>query len=333
MTTEVLSVDAAHPDPAAIRRAAAVLRRGGLVAFPTETVYGLGANALDAVAVAQIFAAKGRPATNPVIVHVVDPDDVTRVAADWPERAASLAKHFWPGPLTIVVSKRPEVPDVVTAGGPTVAIRCPAHPVAQALIRAAGVPLAAPSANRSTELSPTRAEHVLSGLDGCIDMVLDAGPCPGGLESTVVDATGERIRLLRHGLIGVAQLEQVVGAVEVASEAPGTARSPGQMAKHYSPRTELRLVDGESLVDDLLEAAHAGKRVGSVMFHGEGFWPERAARQHVSLPAEPGPAAALLYDALHRLDRADMDLILVEMPPDGPEWAAIRDRLSRAAAR
>ncbi|HXD86662.1 MAG TPA: L-threonylcarbamoyladenylate synthase [Urbifossiella sp.] len=333
MITEVLSVDAAQPDPAAIRRAAAVLRRGGLVAFPTETVYGLGANSLDAAAVLAIFAVKGRPATNPVIVHVADPGDVSRVAATWPDKAAALANRFWPGPLTIVVSKRAEVPDVVTAGGPTVAIRCPAHPVARALIRASGVPLAAPSANRSTELSPTRAEHVLSGLDGRIDLLLDAGACSGGLESTVVDAAGERIRLLRHGLIGIPQLERIVGPVEVASEMPGIARSPGQMEKHYSPRTELRLVEGAALVDDLLEAAHAGKRVGSVMFHGEGFWPERAASQHISLPAEPGQAAALLYDALHRLDGAGLDLILVEVPPEGPEWAAIRDRLTRAAAR
>src|SRR5438874_5501669 len=157
MNTELLAVDAEHPDPAMIRRAAEVIRAGGLVAFPTETVYGLGANALDAAAVARIFAAKGRPATNPVIVHVADADQVRDVAAAWPEAAAKLAAKFWPGPLTVVVPRRAEVPDVVTAGGPTVAVRCPAHAVARALIREAGVPVAAPSANRSTELSPTRA--------------------------------------------------------------------------------------------------------------------------------------------------------------------------------
>src|SRR5437660_12869477 len=178
-------------EPAAIAEAAAVLRRGGLVAFPTETVYGLGGNALDPAAVARIFAAKGRPATNPVIVHVADAAGVPLVAAAWPDPAARLAARFWPGPLTLVLPRRPEVPDVVTAAGPTVAVRVPAHPVARALLRAAGVPVAAPSANRSSELSPTTAEHVLRGLGGRIDLILDAGPCPGGIESTVLDLTSD----------------------------------------------------------------------------------------------------------------------------------------------
>ena len=332
MKTEVLTVDAANPDPEPIRRAAAVIRGGGLVAFPTETVYGLGANALDPAAVARIFGAKGRPATNPVIVHVADHDSLINVAAAWPETAAKLAARFWPGPLTLVVAKQPAVPDIVTAGGPTVAIRCPAHPVAQALIRASGVPIAAPSANRSTELSPTRVEHVLKGLDGRIEMVLDGGPCPGGLESTVVDVTGDRVKLLRHGLVSVPMLEAVVGPVEVMVAADeGAARSPGQMAKHYSPRTELRLVDRDALVDALLEARHAGRRVGSVMFHGTGFAPD-IAKLHVSLPADPVFSAAMLYETLFQLDQAGLDLILVESPPDTADWAAIRDRLMRAAS-
>ncbi|HEY3788721.1 MAG TPA: L-threonylcarbamoyladenylate synthase [Urbifossiella sp.] len=337
MSTELLTVNAENPDSRAIRRAAAVLRGGGLVAFPTETVYGLGANALDAAAVGRIFAAKGRPAANPVIVHVADPDAVLNVAAEWPETAAKLAARFWPGPLTLVVKKRLEIPSIVTAGGPTVAVRCPAHLVARALIREAGLPIAAPSANRSTELSPTRAEHILSGLDGRIDMILDGGPCPGGLESTVIDVTGEHVRLLRPGLISVPMLEEIVGRVEMeSSNNDGTesvARSPGQMARHYSPRTKLRLVEGDALVDDLLEAVHAGRRVGSVMFHGTGFAPDSGTKGFVSLPADPVLAASLLYDTLFRLDRAGLDLILVEMPPEGPEWAAIRDRLTRAAAK
>jgi L-threonylcarbamoyladenylate synthase len=339
MDTETLTVDPHSPDPAAIARAAGLLRAGRLVAFPTETVYGLGANALDPTAVGGIFAAKGRPSSNPLIVHVAEAALTGNVAAQWPETAARLAAKFWPGPLTIVVPRKPGLPDEVTAGGPTVAVRCPAHAVAQALIRAAGVPLAAPSANRSTELSPTRAEHVLKGLGGRIDMILDGGPCPGGIESTVVDASGPVVRLLRPGPITVPVLEEVVGKVEVANrggEPPGApARSPGQMAKHYSPRTRLKLVDGNDLLEDAIEARRAGLRVGSVSFAGEGTSPKEAAGasgRHVSLPADPEPAAALLYDALHRLDQGGLDLILVEIPPDTPEWAAVRDRLTRAAS-
>ncbi|MBY0512301.1 MAG: Sua5/YciO/YrdC/YwlC family protein, partial [Gemmataceae bacterium] len=210
----------------------------------------------------------------------------------------------------------------------TVAVRCPAHPVAAALIRAAGVPVAAPSANRSTELSPTRAGHVLKGLDGRIDAVLDGGPCPGGIESTVVDATGAAVRLLRPGLVTVPMLEAVCGNVIVTSrerERPEPARSPGLMAKHYSPRTPLRLVDGDDLTDDVLEARRAGRRVGVIAFTG-------SVPDPISLTADPVRAAAGLYDRLHELDQRGLDVILVERPPDTPEWAAVRDRLIRAAA-
>lgn len=330
MQTLVQTIDPNRPEVEKIHRAASVLRGGGLIAFPTETVYGLGANALDAAAVARIFEAKGRPATNPVIVHVADAGEVLNVAECLPETGKRLAGQFWPGPLTLVLNKLPEVPGIVTAGGPTVAVRCPKHPVAQALIRAAGVPVAAPSANRSTELSPTRAEHVLRGLDGRIDMLLDAGPCPGGLESTVVDVTSPVPRVLRLGLITVPMLEKVVDEVEVRIGSEAVARSPGQMVKHYSPRTPLRIVPGDSLVDDVLEATHGGKRVGSLMFHGRPLVP--GVTPHISLPANPDEAAALLYDTLFKLDAAGLDFILVELPPDHPEWAAVRDRLTRAAA-
>jgi L-threonylcarbamoyladenylate synthase len=335
MNTDILRVDPESPDPAAVSRAAALLRSGRLVAFPTETVYGLGANALDAAAVRGIFAAKGRPATNPLIVHVADPSQVVNVASEWPETARRLAARFWPGPITIVVPKKAGVPDEVTAGGPTVAVRCPNHPVARALIAAAGVPVAAPSANRSTELSPTRAEHVLKGLAGRIEMILDGGPCPGGIESTVVDVTGERVRLLRPGLITVPMLEEVVGTVETANrgcEFPGeVARSPGQMAKHYSPRTPLRLSEADGLFDDIYEAIDANHRIGAMAFAD--VEPARSGALPVFLPADPERAAALLYETLHRLDQLELDFILVEMPPDTPEWAAVRDRLTRAAAR
>src|SRR4051794_21935732 len=236
MGAAVLNVDPANPDPEVIRRAAELIRAGRLVAFPTETVYGLGANALDAAAVARVFQAKGRPPTNPLIVHLDGVDQIAQVAAGWPKVAVRLAERFWPGPLTLVLPKRPEVPDVVTAGGPTVAVRVPAHPVAQALLRAAGVPVAAPSANRSTELSPTTAAHVLRGLDGRIELILDGGPTPGGIESTVVDVTASPLRLLRPGLVTPAELEAVVGPVargEPGASATGGGRplpSPGMLA-------------------------------------------------------------------------------------------------------
>lgn len=322
MNTELVAVNPTDPDPHAIARAAEFLRAGRLVAFPTETVYGLGASVLDPIAVQSIFHAKGRPSSNPLIVHVSDLARVANVAAEWPATAARLAERFWPGPLTIVVPKHPDVPDEVTAGGPTVAVRCPNHPVAQALLRVVGVPLAAPSANRSTELSPTRAEHVLKSLGGRIDLILDGGPCPGGIESTVVDVTGPIVRLLRPGLISVPMLEEVVGNVDVEMKAEGIARSPGQMEKHYSPRTPLRLVDGVDIVDDYLEAIAAGKRVGLLQLFGP-----------KAMPNDPVAYAVEMYHRLHELDEQDLDLILVELPPHEPEWAAIRDRLTRAAAR
>jgi L-threonylcarbamoyladenylate synthase len=313
--TDVINLDPASPDPTLIARAAAEIWAGGLVAFPTETVYGLGANALDAAAVARVFAAKGRPATNPVIVHVADATDVANVAADWPATAAALAERFWPGPLTLVLPRQAIVPDVVTAGGPTVAVRCPAHPVALALIRAAGVPVAAPSANRSTELSPTRAEHVLKGLGGRIGLILDAGACPGGIESTVVDLTSNQVRVLRPGLVTVPMLESVVGSVigSADSQLSGPARSPGHMTKHYSPQTPVTVIAPTST-----QIPSGGK---VVILRPDGQ----------SLPADPAGYAAALYARLHELDEEGFDRILIEIPPDTPEWVGIRDRIRRAA--
>ena len=318
----MLKVDAQNPEPEVIARAAAVLRAGGLVAFPTETVYGLGANALDAAAVARIFVVKGRPATNPVIVHVADASEVLNVAVAWPATAAALAARFWPGPLTLVVPKADCVPASVTAGGPTVAVRCPAHAVARALIAAAGVPVAAPSANRSTELSPTRAEHVLKGLNSRIDLLLDGGACSGGLESTVVDVTGDAPRVLRPGLISVPMLEAVCGRVELASRgcepaSSGVARTPGQMAKHYSPHTPLVLADECRLWE-------AGYRMMSVGF-------DLVISYH-PMPGDSASYAAELYRVLHKLDDGRFERIVIAMPPDTPEWTAVRDRLTRAAA-
>lgn len=309
-------------DDVAIRRAADILRAGGLVAFPTETVYGLGAHARDAAAVGRIFAVKGRPASNPLIVHVADAGLATTVAAALPEPAERLARRFWPGPLTLVLPRRPDLPDAVTAGGPTVAVRVPAHPVAVRLLREAGLPVAAPSANRSTELSPTTAGHVLKSLGDRVDLILDGGPCPGGIESTVVDVTTSPPRLLRPGLVGRAELEAVVGAIALGPGAEAIARAPGQMDRHYAPRTPLTL-GGADVARHL--AAH-GRRIAWLTRPGGADVP--TATRH-ELPADEAGYAAGLYAALHDLDSAGFDAIVVDPPP--PDWHAIRDRLRRAA--
>jgi L-threonylcarbamoyladenylate synthase len=331
MRTEVLTVAGDHPDPHAIERAAAVLRAGRLVAFPTETVYGLGADAGDPGAVAAIFRAKKRPATNPLIVHVADAGAAMQLVADWPESAARLAGQFWPGPLTLVLPRGPRIPDVVTAGGPTVAVRVPAHPVALALLRAAGVPVAAPSANPSGYVSPTRAEHVLAGLAGVVDLVLDAGPVPGGLESTVLDVTSNPARLLRPGLVSPEQIEVVIGPITISRKDPAPSgtprRSPGMETRHYAPRTPLELVEADGR-DRVEELRRAGQRVGWLTFGTE----QLDDVITVTMPRDAAAYAANLYAALHALDGAGVDRIIVAQPPDAPEWLAVRDRLRRAAA-
>jgi L-threonylcarbamoyladenylate synthase len=329
MHTELLAVDARAPQPERVARAAAVLRGGGLVAFPTETVYGLGGLALGAAAVGRIFAAKGRPAENPVIVHVADISEASQVAASWPEAAERLGRRFWPGPLTLVVPRGRTVPDAATAGGPTVAVRVPAHPVALALLRAVGAPIAAPSANRSGELSPTRAEHVLRSLDGRIDLILDAGPTSGGVESTVIDVTTSPPRLLRPGLIGPAELEAVVGpVVRPSAIQTGVALpSPGMLPRHYAPRAPLECAaDGRGRVEELLRA---GARVGWLTRTPPGIASPLLIVE--AMPADAPGYAARLYAALHALDAASVDRIVVDRPPDGDEWLAVRDRLTRAA--
>jgi L-threonylcarbamoyladenylate synthase len=334
MQTELLHVDPVRPDEAALRRAADVLRGGGLVAFPTETVYGLGANALDAAAVARIFAAKGRPANNPLIVHVADAEAARPLAADWPDIAARLAERFWPGPLTLVVPRSESVPDVVTGGGPTVALRVPAHPVARALLQTANLPVAAPSANLSSALSPTRAEDVLHDLNGRINLVLDGGPTPGGLESTVLDVMPSPPRLLRPGLVTPAALAEVIGPVglpPVTEDDPSAPLpSPGMLRRHYAPRAPLEYAadDGRRRVETL---SRAGLRVGWLTFDE----PAIGALPGVVAVVMPGDAvgyAARLYAALHDLDRAAVERIVVARPPDDPAWLAVRDRLRRAAA-
>lgn len=329
MPCDVLQVDPRSPDASAIAHAARILRSGGLVAFPTETVYGLGANALDPQTVAKIFTAKGRPATNPIIVHVAELADAKKLAAAWPDLAETLAAHFWPGPLTLVLPKRANVPDLVTAGGATVALRMPAHPVALALLRACGLPLAAPSANRSTELSPTLAEHVLRNLSDKIDLLLDAGPTTGGLESTVLDLTATPPRLLRPGLVTRAQLETLIGPIDGAAAPDGAEqplRSPGQMPRHYAPRTPLAVVeDSRQRVEEL---CRQGLRIGWLTYYEEETPP---AVLRILLAADAVSYAAQMYAALHRLDDAGLDRIVVETPPAGADWLAVHDRLRRAS--
>ncbi|MGH7169573.1 MAG: L-threonylcarbamoyladenylate synthase [Gemmataceae bacterium] len=338
MKTRVLVVDPLDPSPDVVAEAARLLRGGGLVAFPTETVYGLGTNALDASAVARLFAAKGRPANNPLIVHLADAAQVAEVASSWPESASRLGDRFWPGPLTLVLPRRDGVPDIVTARGPTVAVRVPAHPVAQALLRATALPIAAPSANRSTELSPTRAEHVLRGLDGRIDLLLAGGPTAGGIESTVLDVTTMPPRLLRPGLIGVAELEAVIGPLAparsltvAARDGPQPLPSPGMMPRHYAPRTPMECIEAGKESQRLALLLGENRRVGWVAFAD----PDRVIPSGVLLrvlPCDPAGYAAQMYAVLHELDAAGLDRILVTLPPDRDEWLAVRDRLRRAAS-
>lgn len=301
-----------------------MLSRGGLVAFPTETVYGLGALALDARAVAGVFAAKNRPSFDPVIVHLAQAGQIDDLASEVPPLARVLAERFWPGPLTLVLPKRAEVPDIVTAGLPTVGVRVPRHPVALALLEATGQPLAAPSANPFGSVSPTTAQHVADGLGDRIDLILDGGPCAVGVESTVLSLVGARPRLLRPGGITREQLEAVAGRLELGSPA-SHPESPGQLASHYATRTPLTLFPTGST------PPRSGERAGLLRYTaatpGGGF----AAVETLSASGDPREAAANLFAALRRLDALGLDLILAESPPAAGLGAAIMDRLQRAS--
>lgn len=305
-----------NPD---LDQAVALLRAGRLVAFPTETVYGLGANALDAGAVRAIYQAKGRPATSPLIVHVSSIPMAKRVVAEWPESAAILAARYWPGPLTLVLPKRPNVPDEVTAGLGTVGVRMPAHPLALALIRKSRLPLAAPSANRFTELSAVTAQQVRQGLGDAVDLVLDGGPCRVGIESTVLSLAGQRPVLLRPGMVSREQIEALIGPVDLpGAVADGEAHAaPGQHSKHYAPKARLRL--------GIPEAPEGAAYL---------WWSvEHPAQFSVRMPNDPDRYAAMLYDTLHRADGLGVREIVVEPVPYGADWDGIRDRLYRAAAK
>ena len=290
-----------------IDEAAGLIRAGRLVAFPTETVYGLGANALDAAAVERIFRAKGRPSTSPLIVHVDSIGMARELAREWPAAAETLARAYWPGPLTLVVAKQPAVPDIVTAGLGTVGLRMPAHPLALELIRAAGVPIAAPSANRFTQLSPTTAEHVRRSLGDAVDCILDGGATTVGIESTVLSVAGSAV-LLRPGMISRQEIESRIGPVALAGAVEGAHPSPGMHARHYSPRTRVIL--------------------GGPLASGRGafLWiahPAAAART-IRMPGAAEEYAVALYATLHELDDEGLDWIAIEPPPEGVEWDGVR---------
>ncbi|GAB4209760.1 MAG: L-threonylcarbamoyladenylate synthase [Roseiflexaceae bacterium] len=342
--TLLVVVDPVAPDPQAIGQAAALLRAGRLVAFPTETVYGLGANARDPQAVARIYQAKGRPASDPLIVHIAALDQLGQVALDVPEQALALAQRFWPGPLTLVLRRHPSIADTVAAGTSTVAVRMPDHPVALALITAAGVPVAAPSANLFARPSPTTAQHVLEDLAGRIDLVLDAGPARIGLESTVVNLSEQPPVVLRPGGVPLEALRQAVPGIELRArylrpeQQEVAAPSPGMLLKHYSPRAELLLFSGpvepvlvQMRATVLHEQAH-GRRVGLLI-------PDEDQAHFAGLPVELhalGPQADLaavgahLFDGLRALDRRGVDLILARGLAREGLGLAIWDRLLRA---
>lgn len=334
MNPEVLIVDSKEPSEATIAAAAATIRRGELVAFPTETVYGLGANALDEKAVWRIYTAKGRVSTNPLIVHVASAQAAGEVVAEWPGVAQSLVELFWPGPLTVVLPKRDCVPAVVTGGGETVAVRSPSHPVAQALLNASGLPIAAPSANPSNRISATTAAHVVRAMGDRVDLILDAGPTSGGLESTVLDLTTARPRLLRPGLITVAEIESVLGreisTAQQASPSSAPLLSPGMLTRHYAPSASLVLAedDGAAMVEGMVAQ---GERVG--WLH---YGPVQAEEPHgcrfTGMPQDAERYAAELYAELHRMDTAGVNCIVVSAIPEQPQWLAIHDRLQRAAS-
>jgi L-threonylcarbamoyladenylate synthase len=341
--TVVLKVDPEHPDAEALDRAAAIIREGRLVAFPTETVYGLGANAFDADAVARIFRAKERPAYDPIIVHLADRRQLSLVVARIPEIAWELAAQLWPGPLTLVLERGERIPPIVTAGGATVAVRVPAHPVARALVERAGVPIAAPSANRFGRVSPTRAEHVMADLAGRVDLVLDAGSSSVGVESTVLSLVERVPTILRPGGISREVLERLLGRVEMQTRYLSGAEpliSPGTSEKHYAPRAKLILYQGEreAVLATMRDAAQqhiaAGERVGVMVAQEDlvAFTELPVYHQRLGSLTSMSQIAQQLYTALRALDGQGVSVILARDFGEHGLGLAIRDRLTRASA-
>jgi L-threonylcarbamoyladenylate synthase len=305
-----------------VRRAAEILRAGGLVAFPTETVYGLGADASNAQAMARLYRVKGRPADHPVIVHFDSLERALAWVRDVPKEATLLAERLWPGPLTLILKRSDKAKDFVTGGQPSVGIRVPSHPVAQELLKAFGGGIAAPSANRFGHVSPTTAAHVRDDLGGDVDLILEGGASEVGIESTIVDLSSGAAVLLRPGKISRSELEKFVDLRDKSDSSP---RHSGGLERHYAPRTPTRLVPTHALDKEI---APLGDRVAVLAFSR----PDERVDFWLRMPREPNAYAQKLYAALRELDGAGCELILIEAPPEAPEWAAVRDRLMRASS-
>ena len=353
MNTEILSTHTPVLFAAAVKRAAELLRAGEVVALPTETVYGLAANALDEKAVAKIFQIKGRPANNPIIVHIAGVEMAKRCVAHWPAGAGQLAKAFWPGPLTLVLPRATEIPRIVTAGGTTVGVRWPGHPFIQAVIRECGFPLAAPSANLSSHVSPTNAGHVRRQLGDKISLIVDGGQSQVGIESTVLDLTVSPPQVLRPGMIHAVSLEAVIGNIQhptpinsvSASTRQGRCRepashiphpklkSPGLLRKHYSPKAKLFVLNWRDEGDLRFQLSTLNSQLLNLHVIAHTHIPsgEKFARVSV-IPRDAAAFARAIYAELHRCDEAGADLIVIEAPPESPEWSGIADRLRRASA-
>jgi L-threonylcarbamoyladenylate synthase len=338
--TEILSTHTPELFQKAVKRAAELLRAGEVVALPTETVYGLAANALDENAVAKIFQVKGRPANNPIIVHVASVEMAKRCVKQVPELADKLSKSFWPGPLTLVLPRAEKIPEIVTAGGATVGIRWPSHPFIQAVIRECGFPLAAPSANLSNCISPTNAEHVRAQLDGKIPLIVDGGQSQVGIESTVLDLSVSPPQILRPGMIHAESIfaalkncELQIANCKLNSPADAKLRSPGLLEKHYSPKAKLLVLNWRDDANLLEQIRHSPFAIRHCFIIAHTHIPSAENFADVSvMPHDAEAFARAFYAELHRCDAAGAELIVVEAPPETPEWSGITDRLRRAAA-
>ena len=331
-TAEVLPTHTAALFATAVERAAASLRAGEVVALPTETVYGLAANALDARAVGRIFEIKGRPAHNPIIVHVADVAMARRCVCKWPALAHELAGAFWPGPLTLVLPRAADIPDAVTAGGATVGVRWPSHPFIQAVIRACGFPLAAPSANPSNQISPTNAEHVRKTLGDRIRLIVDGGQSQVGLESTVLDLSAHPPRLLRPGMIHAESLLAVTVELAVGGDGGALLKSPGLLRQHYAPKAKLVVLAWRDEADLKSQIANLKSPIAKVHIIAHTRVPLGGGFGRVSvIPHDAEAFARAMYAEWHRCDEEGAELIVVEAPPETAEWRAIADRLARAA--
>lgn len=351
INTEVLAVNVIHPELAKIERAAALIRSGEVVVLPTETVYGLGADALQPRAVERIFVAKGRPLSDPLIIHIADEGALAELVSDIPTQVHQLARAFWPGPLTLILPRRPLVPALVTAGLNTVAIRMPRHPVALALIRAAGTPIAAPSANRFMHVSPTTAQHALADLNGRVPLILDSGPCEVGVESTVLDLCSIVPTILRPGGVSLEELRAVLPDVRLPLQEKNNVqcdddanlkaqRAPGQLLTHYAPTVPLLLFEGTveemhvAMLAEVQRRREHGERVGVLVADEDvaTFQDSNALVQTLGSAAVPGQVAAALFAGLRALETAGVEVILCRSFDEYGLGLAIRDRLLRAAA-